>query len=158
MIKIILFCVLQVLFAVLVKAEDQDPFLGTWQTEDKSATIEIIFESNKYSGKILSIDNSNFWQESENKNAVKNNKLSDLPKVVGEKLVFELTKDKSGKLTGGKVRDFENKKDYSAKAEINGDKLSFRFYSGTPIFGQTDNWTRLKTFKPIELKGQNESN
>jgi uncharacterized protein (DUF2147 family) len=127
-----------------------DPFLGQWESSDRDARYEVIFEEGKYIARILSVDDEKFWNEKINKERILQKKVSELPKAVGTKMIWGLERTSKTELKNGTVKDPESGRDANAKAELKDNELKFRFYIGSPLFGLTQTWRRIKPASTVD--------
>ncbi|MBE0407793.1 DUF2147 domain-containing protein [Psychrobacter sp. AOP22-C1-22] len=118
-----------------------------WQTIDdktgeKKAVIQLTEKSGKVSGKIIKVLNK------EKAKAVCTKcpgSLKDQP-VEGLQILSGLKADGNNKWSHGKLVDPESGKTYSGKLTLsdNGQSLDLRGYVGSPVFGRSQTWQRIK--------------
>ena len=118
-----------------------------WQTVDektgeKKAIVQLNDNGGKVSGKIIKVLNS--------KNAKANcekctGSLKDKP-IEGLQILTGLSADGNNQWSSGKLVDPETGKIYSGKITLsdNGQSLKLRGYVGSPVFGRTQTWQRIK--------------
>ncbi|WP_201576446.1 DUF2147 domain-containing protein [Psychrobacter okhotskensis] len=118
-----------------------------WQTIDdktgeKKAIIQLSESNGKVSGKIIKVLNK------ENAKAVCTKcpgSLKNQP-VEGLQILSGLKADGNNKWSDGKLVDPESGKTYSGKLMLsdNGQSLDLRGYVGSPLFGRSQTWKRIK--------------
>ncbi|CAN6959754.1 MULTISPECIES: DUF2147 domain-containing protein [Psychrobacter] len=118
-----------------------------WQTIDdktgeKKAIIQLSESNGKVSGKIIKVLNK------ENAKAVCTKcpgSLKNQP-VEGLQILSGLKADGNNKWSDGKLVDPESGKTYSGKLTLsdNGQSLDLRGYVGSPLFGRSQTWKRIK--------------
>ncbi|NRD71002.1 DUF2147 domain-containing protein [Psychrobacter okhotskensis] len=118
-----------------------------WQTIDdktgeKKAIIQLSESNGKVSGKIIKVLNK------ENAKAVCTKCLGSLKNqpVEGLQILSGLKADGNNKWSDGKLVDPESGKTYSGKLTLsdNGQSLDLRGYVGSPLFGRSQTWKRIK--------------
>lgn len=123
-------------------AQEADAIVGKWYNTEKDAQVEIYKEGNKFSGKII-------WLEDPKDDAGKpkvdvNN--SDVSKrqrpIIGMKLL-ENFKYNGGTWEDGTIYDPKNGKTYSCIIKKKDNKtLEVRGYVGISLIGRTVEWTK----------------
>ncbi|MDN3399216.1 DUF2147 domain-containing protein [Psychrobacter sp. APC 3426] len=118
-----------------------------WQTIDdktgeKKAVIQLNENGGKVSGKIIKVLNK------ENAKAVCtkcSGSLKNKP-IEGLQILTGLKADGNNQWSDGKLVDPESGKVYSGKLTLsdNGQSLDLRGYVGTPLFGRSQTWKRIK--------------
>ena len=118
-----------------------------WQTIDdktgeKKAIIQLNESNGKVSGKIIKVLNK------ENAKAVCTKcpgSLKNQP-VEGLQILSGLKADGNNTWSDGKLVDPESGKTYSGKLTLsdNGQSLDLRGYVGSPLFGRSQTWKRIK--------------
>ncbi|WP_350587742.1 DUF2147 domain-containing protein [Psychrobacter sp. 78a-MNA-CIBAN-0178] len=118
-----------------------------WQTIDdktgeKKAIIQLSESNGKVSGKIIKVLNK------ENAKAVCTKcpgSLKNQP-VEGLQILSGLKADGNNTWSDGKLVDPESGKTYSGKLTLsdNGQSLDLRGYVGSPLFGRSQTWKRIK--------------
>ena len=118
-----------------------------WQTIDdktgeKKAIIQLSESNGKVSGKIIKVLNK------ENAKAVCTKcpgSLKNQP-VEGLQILSGLKADGNNKWSDGKLVDPESGNTYSGKLTLsdNGQSLDLRGYVGSPLFGRSQTWKRIK--------------
>lgn len=118
-----------------------------WQTIDdktgeKKAVIQLNENGGKVSGKIIKVLNK------ENAKAVCtkcSGSLKNKP-IEGLQILTGLKADGNNQWSDGKLVDPESGKIYSGKLTLsdNGQSLDLRGYVGTPLFGRSQTWKRIK--------------
>lgn len=118
-----------------------------WQTIDdktgeKKAVIQLTESGGKVSGKIIKVLN----KEKEDALCTKcPGSLKNKP-VEGLQILSGLKADGNNQWSDGKLVDPESGKTYSGKLTLsdNGQSLKLRGFVGTPIFGRSQTWQRIK--------------
>lgn len=118
-----------------------------WQTIDdktgeKKAVIQLTENGGKVSGKIIKVLNK------ENADALCTKcpgSLKNKP-VEGLQILSGLKADGNNQWSDGKLVDPESGKTYSGKLTLsdNGQSLKLRGFVGTPVFGRSQTWQRIK--------------
>lgn len=125
-------------------SQEADAIVGKWYNTEKDAQVEIYKEGDKFSGKII-------WLQDPKDNAGKpkvdlNN--SDVSKrqrpIIGMKLL-ENFKYSSGTWEEGTIYDPKNGKTYSCIIKKKDNKtLEVRGYVGISLIGRTVEWTKAE--------------
>ena len=118
-----------------------------WQTIDdktgeKKAVIQLTESGGKVSGKIIKVLN----KEKADALCTKcPGSLKNKP-VEGLQILSGLKADGNNQWSDGKLVDPESGKTYSGKLTLsdNGQSLKLRGFVGTPVFGRSQTWQRLK--------------
>ena len=118
-----------------------------WQTIDdktgeKKAVIQLIESDGKVSGKIIKVLN----KEKADALCTKcPGSLKNKP-VEGLQILSGLKADGNNQWSDGKLVDPESGKTYSGKLTLsgNGQSLKLRGFVGTPVFGRSQTWQRIK--------------
>lgn len=118
-----------------------------WQTIDdktgeKKAVIQLTESGGKVSGKIIKVLN----KEKADALCTKcPGRLKNKP-VEGLQILSGLKADGNNQWSDGKLVDPESGKTYSGKLTLsdNGQSLKLRGYVGTPVFGRSQTWQRIK--------------
>ena len=118
-----------------------------WQTIDdktgeKKAVIQLTESGGKVSGKIIKVLN----KEKADALCTKcPGSLKNKP-VEGLQILSGLKADGNNQWSDGKLVDPESGKTYSGKLTLsdNGQSLKLRGYVGTPVFGRSQTWQRIK--------------
>ncbi|MBB3107919.1 uncharacterized protein (DUF2147 family) [Psychrobacter luti] len=118
-----------------------------WQTIDdktgeKKAVIQLTESGGKVSGKIIKV------LKKENADALCTKcpgSLKNKP-VEGLQILSGLKADGNNQWSDGKLVDPESGKTYSGKLTLsdNGQSLKLRGFVGTPVFGRSQTWQRIK--------------
>ena len=118
-----------------------------WQTVDektgeKKAIVQLTDNSGKVSGKIIKVLNSKNANASCKKCT---GSLKGKP-IEGLQILTGLSADGDNQWSNGKLVDPETGKIYSGKITLsdNGQSLKLRGYVGSPVFGRTQTWQRIK--------------
>ena len=118
-----------------------------WQTIDdktgeKKAVIQLTESGGKVSGKIIKVLNKEKADALCTKcpGSLKNNPVEGLQILSG------LKADGNNQWSDGKLVDPESGKTYSGKLTLsdNGQSLKLRGFVGTPVFGRSQTWQRIK--------------
>ena len=118
-----------------------------WQTIDektgeKKAIVQLTESGGQVTGKIIKVlDSKNAKATCEKCTGnLKNKPIEGLQILTGMKA------DGTNKWSNGKLVDPESGKIYSGKLTLsdNGQSLNLRGYVGTPVFGRTQTWQRIK--------------
>lgn len=118
-----------------------------WQTVDektneKKAIVQLTESNGQMSGKIIKVLNPADAKEKCTKcsGALKNQPIQGLNFLTG----FKASGD--NQWTDGKLVDPESGKTYSGKVTLsdNGQTLKLRGYVGSPVFGRSQTWSRIK--------------
>ncbi|MGP5649121.1 DUF2147 domain-containing protein [Psychrobacter celer] len=118
-----------------------------WQTIDdktgeKKAIIQLNERGGKVSGKIIKV------LDKEKAKAVCTKRPGNLKNqpVEGLQILTGLKAEGSNQWSDGKLVDPESGKVYSGKITLsdNGQSLDLRGYVGTPLFGRSQTWQRIK--------------
>lgn len=118
-----------------------------WQTIDektgeKKAIIQLSENSGQVSGKIIKVLDT----KNAKANCVKcTGNLKNKP-IEGLPILTGLKADGTNQWSNGKLVDPETGKIYSGKINLsdNGQSLKLRGYVGSPVFGRTQTWQRIK--------------
>ena len=118
-----------------------------WQTIDdktgeKKAVIQLTESGGKVSGKIIKVLN----KEKADALCTKcPGSLKNKP-VEGLQILSGLKADGNNQCSDGKLVDPESGKTYSGKLTLsdNGQSLKLRGFVGTPVFGRSQTWQRIK--------------
>ena len=118
-----------------------------WQTIDdktgeKKAVIQLTESGGKVSGKIIKVLN----KEKADALCTKcPGSLKNKP-VEGLQILSGLKADGNNQWSDGKLVDPESGKTYSGKLTLsdNGQRLKLRGFVGTPVFGRSQTWQRIK--------------
>ena len=118
-----------------------------WQTIDdktgeKKAVIQLTESGGKVSGKIIKVLN----KEKADALCTKcPGSLKNKP-VEGLQILSGLKADGNNQWSDGKLVDPESGKNYSGKLTLsdNGQSLKLRGFVGTPVFGRSQTWQRIK--------------
>lgn len=118
-----------------------------WQTIDdktgeKKAIIQLTESNGKVSGKIIKVLDA---QKAKAVCTKCPGSLKNKP-VEGLQILSGLKADGNNKWSDGKLVDPESGKTYSGKLTLsdNGQSLDLRGYVGSPIFGRSQTWKRIK--------------
>lgn len=118
-----------------------------WQTIDdktgeKKAIIQLNESNGRVSGKIIKVLDP---QQAKAVCTKCPGSLKNKP-VEGLQILSGLKADGNNKWNGGKLVDPESGKTYSGKITLsdNGQSLDLRGYVGTPMFGRSQTWKRIK--------------
>lgn len=113
---------------------------GRWLTEDKKGVIEITKRGGKFYGKVVGGEKRGDGMDRKNPDP----KEQEKP-ILGKEILKGLKKAGKKKYGGGRIYDPDSGNTYSAKAELDGEKLRLRGYMGLSLLGRTSVWTREKT-------------
>ncbi len=118
-----------------------------WQTIDektgeKKAIVQLTESSGQVTGKIIKVLNS---KEAKAVCEKCTGNLKNKP-IEGLQILTGMKADGNNKWSNGKLVDPESGKIYSGKLTLsdNGQSLNLRGYVGTPVFGRTQTWQRVK--------------
>ena len=118
-----------------------------WQTIDektgeKKAIVQLTESSGQVTGKIVKVLNS---KEAKAVCEKCTGNLKNKP-IEGLQILTGMKADGNNKWSNGKLVDPESGKIYSGKLTLsdNGQSLNLRGYVGTPVFGRTQTWQRIK--------------
>ncbi|OJV55916.1 MAG: hypothetical protein BGO31_17675 [Bacteroidetes bacterium 43-16] len=113
----------------VMSSRAQEPS-GVWLTQDKDAQVEIYkTTAGSYEGKII-------W--------VKSTK-PEVQKRLGTKILTAFKKKDAKTYESGKIYHPGQNKHYDGIITMkSNNQLNLRGYVGTPMLGQTQNWTRVK--------------
>jgi len=118
-----------------------------WQTIDdktgeKKAIIQLNESNGKVSGKIIKVLNK---EEAKAVCTKCPGSLKNKP-IEGLQILSGLKADGNNKWSDGKLVDPESGKTYSGKLTLsdNGQSLDLRGYVGSPLFGRSQTWQRIK--------------
>lgn len=118
-----------------------------WQTIDdktgeKKAVIQLTESGGKVSGKIIKVLNK---EKADTLCTKCPGSLKNKP-VEGLQILSGLKADGNNQWSDGKLVDPESGKTYSGKLTLsdNGQSLKLRGYVGTPVFGRSQTWQRIK--------------
>ena len=118
-----------------------------WQTIDdktgeKKAIIQLNESNGKVSGKIIKVLNK---EEAKAVCTKCPGSLKNKP-IEGLQILSGLKADGNNKWSDGKLVDPESCKTYSGKLTLsdNGQSLDLRGYVGSPLFGRSQTWQRIK--------------
>jgi uncharacterized protein (DUF2147 family) len=122
--------------------------LGTWLTTDGKAHIEIYRCEDFYCGKIVwlsePLENGRPKLDKENPDQ----SLRERP-ILGLVLMRDFSYDGDGEWTGGNVYDPESGDEYKGKLTLrDSTTLDLRGYILLPLFGRTEEWTRVVKGQP----------
>ena len=112
------------------------------KTGEKKAVIQLTESGGKVSGKIIKVLN----KEKADALCTKcPGSLKNKP-VEGLQILSGLKADGNNQWSDGKLVDPESGKTYSGKLTLsdNGQSLKLRGYVGTPVFGRSQTWQRIK--------------
>ena len=118
-----------------------------WQTVDektgeKKAIVQISESNGQVSGKIIKVMNP---ADAKEKCTKCTGSLKDKP-IEGLNFLYGMKADGTNEWSGGKLVDPESGKVYSGKITLsdNGQSLKLRGYVGSPVFGRSQTWKRIK--------------
>ncbi len=118
-----------------------------WQTIDektgeKKAIVQLTESSGQVTGKIVKVLNS---KEAKAVCEKCTGNLKNKP-IEGLQILTGMKAEGANKWSNGKLVDPESGKIYSGKLTLsdNGQSLNLRGYVGTPVFGRTQTWQRIK--------------
>jgi uncharacterized protein (DUF2147 family) len=118
-----------------------------WQTVDektgeKKAIVQISESNGQVSGKIIKVMNA---ADAKEKCTKCSGSLKDKP-IEGLNFLYGMKADGTNEWSGGKLVDPESGKVYSGKITLsdNGQSLKLRGYVGSPVFGRSQTWKRIK--------------
>ena len=131
---------------------ESDEVLGNWLTEEGKAVVEIFRCEEKYCGRIAwlrdPLKDGNPVIDDKNPDE----KLKDRP-VLGMVFLQGFVYDEDHVWTDGTIYDPESGDEYSAKVTLVGDTtLELRGYVLIPLFGRTEEWTRVNDIPDVELQ------
>ncbi len=144
------FIFLLLLIPLYVLAAGPDDILGTWNTEDNKAKVEIFKCADKYCGKIVWLKDPNYEPGSKEgtpgtpKIDVHNPdpSLRSRP-ILGLPFMTAFGYVGGNSYTGGRLYDPEKGKTYSGKITlVSPHQLDLRGYIGISLIGRTSKWTR----------------
>jgi uncharacterized protein (DUF2147 family) len=152
--KFIVFaCVM--LAATFAAAAGPDDILGLWDTDGKSASIEIYKCGIKYCGKIAWLKEDVYPADATDgvpgtPILDSNNPDPEMRKktLIGSPILINFVFAGDDLWTGGNIYNSENGKLYSGRLTLVSHKqLNVRGYIGIPLLGGTTTWTRTKNGK-----------
>jgi uncharacterized protein (DUF2147 family) len=138
------------LMASVARASEGDAILGSWNTEEHDAVIEIFRCGDSYCGRIAWIKEPNYTAEDRNGKEGQpkvdaNNPdpgLRNRP-LVGLELMRDFAYAGNNVWKGGKIYDPERGKTYNGfMSLISRNTLHLKGYILIPLFGRTTVWTR----------------
>ena len=142
------------LTALATTASAQQSVMGTWQTASGKAQVRIgrcvdaqsgpicgyivgLTNPTGPDGTVVTPDVATDWRNSDP--ALRSRKVMGMPLIWGFKKTSDPTVFEDGQIYNG-----ENGKIYNANISLQADgKLRLRGYVGTPMFGETQLWTRV---------------
>ena len=142
------------LTALATTASAQQSVMGTWQTASGKAQVRIgrcvdaqsgpicgyivgLTNPTGPDGTVVTPDVATDWRNSDP--ALRSRKVIGMPLIWGFKKGSE-----PNTYEGGQIYNGENGKIYNANISLQADgKLRLRGYVGTPMFGETQLWTRV---------------
>ncbi len=138
------------LAAAVVHAAEGDAIIGSWNTEDRDAVIDIFRCGGNYCGRISWIREPNYTAEDRNmkegRPKVDSNNpdpgLRDRP-LLGLEFMHGFSYAGKNMWNEGKIYDPERGKTYSAYMTLTSpNTLRLKGYIGRPLFGRSTVWTR----------------
>jgi uncharacterized protein (DUF2147 family) len=137
-------------FAQYAFAADPNAILGTWNTEDSEAKVEIYQCADKFCGKIVWLKDPNYEPGSkdgtpgtpkvDHKNP--DPALRSRP-VLGMPFMIDFAYIGGNEWKGGRLYDPEKGKTYSGKLTlVSPNQLDLRGFIGISLIGRTSKWTR----------------
>ncbi len=150
---IALLIIAAVLSPPVAHASEGDAIIGSWNTEDRDAVIEIYRCGASYCGRITWLKEPNYTAEDKNGKEGQpkvdvNNPNPALRKrtLVGLELMHDFYYAGNNLWKGGNIYDPERGKTYSALMRlISPNTLHLKGYIGIPLFGRTSVWTRARS-------------
>ena len=140
------------ILASVAVAQDPEPFVGKWWTEERDAQIEIYSCEGKLCGKIVWLKEPNF-PEDDSKGMGGKPKIDrenpDVSKrerpLLGMNLVWGFTPSGKNIWEGGFIYDPRDGKSYKCKLTLeNPDRLKVRGFIGISLLGKSTTWSRVK--------------
>jgi uncharacterized protein (DUF2147 family) len=146
-----LFAIALLFIARSAHASQRDAIVGSWNTEEHDAVIDIFKCGEKYCGTIK-------WIKEPNYTAEDNNDREGRPKVddrnpdpklrarplVGIRMMYDFAYAGKNIWKGGRIYNPENGKTYSGTITlISPDTLHLRGFFVVPLLGRTTEWTRV---------------
>ena len=138
------------LSALTVQAADAPDPTGLWLTENKRSVIKVDRCGDSICGKIHWIIKDGMTVDSKNPDA----KYRDKP-MCGLQILsgFKNNAKNSKVWEGGKIYKADEGEVYNATVSVtSADKMNVRGYVGVPLFGKSQNWTRVsaKDYAPCK--------
>ena len=143
---------IMLILASTAAAQDPEPFVGKWWTEEKDAQIEIYVCEGKLCGKIIWLKEPNFPENDSKGMGGKpmiDRENPDLAKrerpLLGMNLFWGFTPSGRNLWEGGSIYDPRDGKTYKCKLVLESpDQLKVRGFIGISLLGKTSIWTRVK--------------
>jgi uncharacterized protein (DUF2147 family) len=139
-----------VMAAASVSATESSDIIGTWNTEDYDAKIEIYKCGIKYCGKIVWLAQPTYPQDS--KEGIPGTPVLDdynpdphLKKtpLLGLRILTDFEAAGNNTWDGGRIYDPDSGKSYGGKMHLlSANQLELRGFLGISLFGSTSIWTR----------------
>jgi uncharacterized protein (DUF2147 family) len=146
-----LFAIALLFIARPAHASERDSIVGSWNTEEHDAVIDIFKCGEKYCGRIRWIKEPNYTAEDKNGKEGRpkvddrnpNPKLRDRP-LVGIEMMYDFAYAGRNIWKGGRIYNPENGKTYSGIITlISNNTLHLRGFFIVSLLGRTTEWTRV---------------
>ncbi|HEY0917564.1 MAG TPA: DUF2147 domain-containing protein [Solimonas sp.] len=116
-----------------------DDVIGVWLDQDQRGYIEIFREQGSYHGRIAGSAVGPVGLDINNPDPAQRGRS-----LMGKRILQGLRYDGAGRWLGGTILNPDDGQIYSVKLELpQPDLLDVRGFIGTPMFGQTQRWTRV---------------
>ncbi len=148
---LLIFTLALLLTAWPAHASERDGIVGSWNTEDHEAVIEIFRCGRKYCGRIEWIREPDYTAEDNNGKAGlpkvddrnPNPELRDRP-LLGTEILYGFAFAGASVWKKGRIYNPDNGKTYSGTITlVSPDTLHLRGFFLVPLFGKTTEWTRV---------------
>ena len=131
-------------YSSIAQTNDADRIIGLWLTKNKDGKVEIFKSGNLYYGRLVW---GNDMYEADGKTSRKdinnpNPKLRNRP--IHNFVFLTHFEYKDDIWEGGKIYDARMGKTYDCILKYVNGKIEIRAYLGMPIFGLSEQWTRIK--------------
>lgn len=118
---------------------EQDGVYGLWLVGSKRAAVEITPCKKSLCGQVVWIIEGGLTRDKNHPNKAKRDRA-----ICGLKILRGFERDEPGKWSDGEIYDAKEGKTYKASIRVkDNDRLFLRGYVGIPLFGKTQEWTRL---------------
>lgn len=134
------------LLSLISFSQKADQLIGKWMPSEGKAHIEIYKKNNQYFGKIVWLKEPKNENGQPKKDVNNPDEKKQKQPLIGCELLQGFEFDSDDKIwEDGTIYDPNNGSTYSCKIELTHEnEIEVRGYIGTPLFGRTDVWTRVK--------------
>jgi uncharacterized protein (DUF2147 family) len=141
-----------ILTSLSTQAGQGDQIMGTWNTAEDKAQVEVFKQKDKYFGKIVNLKEPD-WPANDEKGMAgqpKNDRNNPSPrlrnrKIIGLCMMNDFVYAGKNRWVGGTIYDPESGKTYKGKMSLTAtNRLEMRGFVGISLLGHTTVWTRVE--------------